>query len=60
MAALQKAACCSRCRSFKLEISFEWGTTRISIRTLNILNIYIYSNGLDDNNYKKLCTEICR
>ena len=31
-----------RWRSFKLEISFEWGTTRISIRTFIILNIYIY------------------
>ena len=29
-----------RWRSFKLEISFEWGTTRISIRTFIILNIY--------------------
>ena len=25
---------------FKLEISFEWGTARISIRTIIILNIY--------------------
>ena len=35
-----KTACCSRCGGFKLEISFEWGTTRISIRTLIILNIH--------------------
>ena len=27
-------------RSFKLEIGFEWGTSRISIRTYIILNIY--------------------
>ena len=39
----------SRWRSFKLEISFEWGTTRISFRTFIILNIYIYINDLDDN-----------
>ena len=26
--------------SFKLEIGFEWGTTRISIRTFIILNIH--------------------
>ena len=32
---------------FKLEINFEWGTTRISIRTFIILNIYI--NDLDNN-----------
>ena len=25
---------------FKLVISFEWGTTRISVRTIIILNIY--------------------
>ena len=49
MADLQKTACCSRWRSFKLEISFEGGTTRISIRTFIILNIYIYINDLDDN-----------
>ena len=30
-----------------MEISFEWGTTRISIRTFIILNICI--NDLDDN-----------
>ena len=47
MADLQKTACCSRWRSFKQEISFEWSTTRISIRTFIILNIYI--NDLDDN-----------
>ena len=29
-----------RWRSFKLEIGFEWGTSRISIRTYIILNIY--------------------
>ena len=40
-----RRACCSRWRGFKLEISFEWGTTRISIRTFIILNIYY----LDDN-----------
>ena len=40
MADLQKTACCSRWRSFKQEISFEW-------RTFIILNIYI--NDLDDN-----------
>ena len=38
---------CSRWISFKLEIIFEWGTTRISVRTFIILNIYI--NDLDDN-----------
>ena len=27
-------------RSFKLEIGFEWGTSRISIRTYIILNLY--------------------
>ena len=36
-----------------METSFEWGTTRISIRTFIILNIYIYIyiyiNDLDDN-----------
>ena len=31
---------CCRWRSLKLEIGFEWGTTRISIRTSIILNIY--------------------
>ena len=31
---------------FQLEISFEWGTTRISIRTFIILN---YINDLDNN-----------
>ena len=31
---------CSRWRSFKLEIGFEWGTSRISIRTYIILNLY--------------------
>ena len=30
---------CSRWRSFKLEIGFEWGTSRISIMTYIILNI---------------------
>ena len=30
----------SRWRSFKLEIGFEWGTSRISIRTYIILNLY--------------------
>ena len=44
---------CSRWGSFKLEISFEWGTTRISIRTFIILNtyiyIYIYISDLNDN-----------
>ena len=39
--------CYSRRRCFKLELSFEWGTTKISIRTFIILNIYI--NDLDDN-----------
>ena len=39
--------CSSRWKSFKLEISFEWGTTRISIRTFIILNIYI--NDSDNN-----------
>ena len=34
-------------RSFKLEISSEWDTTKISIRTFIILNIYI--KDLDDN-----------
>ena len=42
-----RRACCSRWRGFKLEISFEWGTTRISIRTFISLNIY-YINDLDD------------
>ena len=46
MADGQKTACCCRWRSFKLEISFEWGTTRISISTLLFL---ICSNDLDDN-----------
>ena len=32
-----------------MEISFEWGTTRISIRTFIIFNIYIYINDLDVN-----------
>ena len=36
-----------------LEIGFQWGTTRISIRTFIILNIYIYIyiyiNDLDDS-----------
>ena len=41
--------CCSRWGGFKLEISFEWCTTRISIRTFINLNIYIYINDLDDN-----------
>ena len=45
MADRQKTAYSSR--SFRLEISFEWGTTRICIRTFIILNIYI--NDLDDN-----------
>ena len=35
-----KTACCSRWGGFKLEISFEWCTTRISIRPIIILNIY--------------------
>ena len=30
----------SEMRSFKLEINFDWDTTRISIRTFIILNIY--------------------
>ena len=34
-------------RGFKLEISFEWCTRRISIRTFIILNIY--TSDLDDN-----------
>ena len=38
----QKTACCSRWGGFKLDISFEWGTTRTSIRIFIILNIYIY------------------
>ena len=37
----------SRWRSFLVEISFGWGTTKISIRTFIIFNIYI--NDLDDN-----------
>ena len=41
MADWQKTLCYSRWGGFKLEISFEWGTTRISFRTFNILNIYI-------------------
>ena len=41
MADIHKAFC-SRLRDFKLEISFEWGTTKISIRTFIILNIYQY------------------
>ena len=32
-----------------MEISFQWGTTRISIRTFIILNIYIYIYHLADN-----------
>ena len=36
-----------------MEISFEWGSTRINIRTFIILNIYQCHNGndlvLDDN-----------
>ena len=35
-----RRACCSRWGGFKLEISFEWGTTRISIRTFITHNIY--------------------
>ena len=31
-------ACCSRWRDFKLEISFGWGTRRISIRTQRTIN----------------------
>ena len=31
---------CSRWRSFKLEIGFEWGTSRVSTRTYIILNLY--------------------
>ena len=31
---------CSRWGGFKLEIRFEWSTTRISIRTFMILNYY--------------------
>ena len=45
MADRQKTACCSRWGGFKLKISFEWGTTRISIRIFTILNIH----DLDDN-----------
>ena len=41
--------CCSRWRSFKLEIGFEWGITMISIRTFIILNNFLYINDLDDN-----------
>ena len=51
MADWQKTACCSRWGCFQLEISFEWGTTRISIRTFIILNIYI--NDLDDSITRK-------
>ena len=36
----QKTACCSRWGGFKLEISLEYGTSRISIMTFIILNIY--------------------
>ena len=36
-----------RWRHFKLEISFEWVTTRIRVRTFIFLNIYI--SDLDDN-----------
>ena len=32
-----------------MEIGFEWGTSRTSIRTFVILNIYIYINDLDDS-----------
>ena len=38
--------CCSRWGGFKLKISFERDTTRISIRTFIFL---IYINDLDDN-----------
>ena len=31
---------CRRLANFKLEIGFEWGTSRISIRTYIILNLY--------------------
>ena len=37
---LDRLVKCSRWRSFKLEIGFEWGTSRISIRTYIILNLY--------------------
>ena len=48
MADWQKTANCSRCREVSnLVISFEWGSTRISITTFIIFNIYI--NDLDDN-----------
>ena len=42
MADWQKTACCSRWRGFKLEISFEWGTTRIGISLLVCLLLLIY------------------
>ena len=48
MADLQKTSCSSsRWRNVNLVISFVWGTTRISIRTYIILNIYI--SDLDGN-----------
>ena len=46
--------CYSRWRSFKLEISFEWSTTRISIRTFIIHNMIYYINHLDDNITRKV------
>ena len=36
----QKTACCSKWGGFKLENSFQWGTSRMSIGTFIILNIY--------------------
>ena len=36
----QIAVCRSRGGGFKLEISFAWGTTRISVRTFIVLNIH--------------------
>ena len=32
-----------------MEISFEWGTTGISIRPYTVFNIYIYINDLEDD-----------
>ena len=32
-----------------VEISFEWGITRINIRVFIILNIYIYIDDLNDD-----------
>ena len=47
MAYTQKTDTNSRWRNFKLEICFEWGTTRISIRPYTVFNTYI--NDLEDD-----------